>query len=167
MKRLLLATPELAGLVLGLADAVPRALAALAYAPTKASLYGPLLVGNVHHVNGPRAFGLGTFEWFGIGAAILATLYAALRIGGTALRIDHPAFLIARGLCGVIGGILLLNVAEAAITGKVTNYVGLAVGARFTAINGADVLAMLCVAALPPCIAAAFVMPLLARARAS
>lgn len=166
MKRLLLSHPEFAGVALGLLDAVPRALAALAFAPSKASMHGALLIGNVHHVNGARAFGLHTFEWFGLAAIVLALAYGGLRIGGAMLRIDGVAFALARAAFAAIGGLLLLNVAEAALTGKVTNYVGIAAGTRFTAINGGDVLAMLCVVAIPPLVTLAFLTPLVERARA-
>ena len=165
MKRLLLAHPEVAGFALGLLDAVPRALAAITYAPSKAKLFGPLLIGNVLHVNGvPKAFGMATYAWFGIGAVLLAVLYGTVRTTGAFLRVDEPLFAIARALFGAIAGTLALNVAEATLTGKVTNYFGLAYGSRFTAINGGDVLVFLCVAAIPFATVFAFVLPL-ARAR--
>ena len=155
MKRFASRYPEALGVAIGLVDAVPRAIAAWAYAPSKASLHGVVLLGNVHHVNGPRALGLDTMAWFAIGAAILAVLYAALRTAGRMLALDNAAFAAARGLLGVVGGVLLLNVVESLWSGKVTNWIGIAYGTRFTAFNLGDVVVFLGTAAVVPVFAVA------------
>jgi hypothetical protein len=166
MKQFLVRHPELAGAMLGLADAVPRAVAAFAYSPSAASLHGVLLLGNVHHVNGVRAFGLGSMAWFALSGGVLALGYLGLRAAGRALAGDNPAYLFARGLFGAMFGVLLLNVAESLATGKVTNYIGIALAGRFTAINLGDLLLWLCLLALLPAVTGAFALHVLGRARA-
>ncbi len=166
MKQILMRFPELAGFCLGLLDALPRAIAAFAYAPSAATVHGPLLLGNVHHVNGVRAFGLDSMVWFGMSGAVLAAGYLALRLGARALAGTNPAFVFSRALFGAMGGVLVLNVAESLATGKVTNYVGLVFAGRFTAINLGDLLLWLSLLALFPAITAAFALHVLGRNRA-
>lgn len=166
MKDFLMRFPELAGIGLGLSDAVPRAIAAAVYAPAGVSVHGPFLLGNVHHVNGTRAFGLESMTWFAASAASLALLYGALRIAARPLDPDNAAFAFVRGLFGAMTGVLLLNVFESLLTGKVTNYIGLVYGGRFTAVNFGDLLLWMCLAALVPAITGAFALHLVARQRA-
>ena len=155
MKQFASRHPEALGMFVGLVDAIPRAVAAWVYAPSEATLHGVVLLGNVHHVNGIRALGLDTMAWFAIGAAILAVLYAALRTAGRVLALDNAAFAAARGLLGVVGGVLLLNVVESWWTGKVTNWIGIAYGTRFTAFNFGDVVVFLGTGAVLPVFAVA------------
>lgn len=140
MKNLMMRFPELTGLVLGLLDAVPRAVAALVYKPSEASIHGWLLLGNVHHVNGPKGLGMDTMQWFGIAAVLLLMFYASVQIAAYLLRPANAWFLVARGALGAVAGVLLLNVLESLATGKVTDYIGWVVGTRFTALNFGDVL---------------------------
>ena len=143
MKKMLARSPELAGLAIGVLDALPRLLAASMYAPGKASLHGWLLLGNVHHVNGPKGLGLDTMQWFGIGAVVLIAYLVAVHITAYLMRPVNGWFLVARGALGAVGGVLLLNVVESLATNKVTDYIGWANGTRFTAINFGDVVLML------------------------
>ena len=165
MKAFLLRFPEVLGLGAGLLDAVPRAIAATVYAPAAATVHGPLLIGNVHHVNGTRAFGLDSMAWFAASGAALAALYLALRVAARPLDPHNVAYLFARGLFGAMAGVLLLNVAESLLTGKVTDYVGLVYGGRFTAVNFGDLLLWMSLLALVPSVTGAFALHVVARPR--
>lgn len=165
MKNVLFRFPEFAGIVVGLLDVVPRAIAATVFAPSAASIHGPLLLGNVHHVNGTRAFGLGSMAWFAASGTALALLYLALRVAARPLDPHNVAYVFARGLFGAMAGVLLLNVAESLLTGKVTDYVGVVYGGRFTAVNFGDLLLWLCLLALVPAVTGAFALHVVARPR--
>ncbi len=143
MKNVLARFPELCGLLVGLLDVVPRAVAAMVFKPAEASIHGWLLLGNVHHVNGPRGLGLDTMQWFGIGAVLLLAFYASVQVTAHLLRPVNGWFAVARGALGVVAGVLVLNVAESLATGKVTDYIGWVIGTRFTAVNFGDVMAWL------------------------
>jgi hypothetical protein len=80
MKQWILRHPELAGVAVGLADGVFRAVAALVFDPHEGELFGPLLLGNVHHPNGIKGFGLTTMQWFAISAIVLAVIYGGVRL---------------------------------------------------------------------------------------
>lgn len=166
MKQMIRNFPELPGLLFGLGDVVFRTIACLVFDPSEVRLYGSLLVGNVHHHNEIRAFGLGTMAWFGIAGALLLVLYAGVRIAESGMKPGNIGFLVSRGLLGAICGVLVLNVLESIATGKVTNYIGLAYGTRFTAINFGDLLLWVCLAALLPAIVFAFAEHFLGRSRA-
>jgi hypothetical protein len=165
MKTMFRNCPELLGLMLGLSDALFRAFAAFAFAPGEARVYGVLLLGNVHHHNEVRAFGLPTMAWFGIAAVVFAALYAGVRIAEYGARPGNSGFLLCRALLGVVAGVLSLNVIESLVTAKVTNYFGWVLGGRFTAINLGDVLTWLCLALLVPAFFAALTQYLANRAR--
>lgn len=165
MKELLKNHPELAGLMLGMADAVFRAVAAITFDPSEARAFGPLLVGNVHHHNEIRAFGLSTMDWFGISAVVLVVMYAGVRYAEYLARPGNAGFLVSRGLIGAVAGVLALNVLESLATHKVTNYIGVIHGTRFTAVNFGDLLLWLCLALLVPAMCVAFVLYLKAYAR--
>ena len=167
MKNAITRCPELFGLLIGVLDAIPRLVAAAAYAPGKGSLHGWLLIGNVHHVNGPKGLGMDTMQWFGIGAVILLVYYAAVMITAYLLRPASGWFLVARGALGVVAGTLLLNVVESLATGKVTDYIGWAIGTRFTALNFGDVLVTIALVVFAGSLAAGLwqrLMPALVRA---
>ena len=166
MKALMMRYPELVGLATGMSDAVFRAIAALAFAPAEAKVYGGLLLGNVHHVNGPVAFGLDTMHWFGISGAILLFYYVCLRVIEHFVRSGSAWFLVCRGALGVAAGVLALNVLESMATGKVTNYIGWVVGMRFTAINLGDLVLWISLAALPIAFCAAIAPYVVDRLRA-
>lgn len=166
MKTMMTRCPELVGLAIGMADAIVRAIAALAFEPGEAKVYGGLLLGNVHHVNGPMAFGLNTLHWFGISAAVLLLYYFGVRVTEYLVRPGNVWFPVSRGLLAVAAGVLVLNVLESVTTGKVTNYVGWVAGTRFTAINLADVVLWLSLAALPLAFCAAVAQYVFTRLRA-
>lgn len=150
MKTMFRNCPELLGLMLGLGDAVFRAAAAFVFDPGEARVFGVLLLGNVHHHNEVRAFGLPTLAWFGIAAAVFLLMYAGLRIAEYGARPGNAGFLLCRALMGVVVGVLCLNVIESLATAKVTNYIGWVLQGRFTAINFGDVVTWLCLAMLVP-----------------
>lgn len=152
--------PELAGLLLGLLDLFPRLLANLLYEPSEARLHGSLLYGNIPHPNGTMALGLGTMSWFAIAAGVLAAMYGGLRLAEYLAHASNPGFRIGRFLLGCVGGVLVLNVVEALARGSVTNYIGLAYGGRFTAINFGDVLVWLSLCGVLPALAVAAAMHL-------
>lgn len=166
MNALMTRYPELVGLAIGMSDAIFRAIAALVFDPAEARVYGGLLLGNVHHVNGPMAFGLNTMHWFGISGAILLLYYSGLRAAEYLVRPGNVWFPVSRGLLAVAAGVLVLNVLESIATGKVTNYVGWVVGTRFTAINLGDVVLWLSLAALPLAFCAAVAQYVFTRLRA-
>ena len=143
MKSAILRFPEVFGVLLGLLDAVPRLIIAALYKPSEASMHGWLLLGNVHHVNGPKGLGLDTLQWFGIAAVLLFLFYGSVQAAAVLLRPANGWFLLARGALGVVGGVLLLNVIESLASSKVTDYVGWVVGTRFTVINLGDVMVWL------------------------
>lgn len=165
MKTMFRSCPELLGLMLGLGDSVFRAIAAFVFDPGEARVYGALMVGNVHHHNEIRAFGLPTMAWFGIAAAVFGTIYAGVRIAEYGARPGNSGFLFCRALLGSIAGVLLLNVIESLVTAKVTNYFGWVLEGRFTAINLGDVLTWLCLLMLLPAIVVAFAQYLASRPR--
>ena len=140
MKTVILRYPELAGVLLGLLDAVPRLVAAAVYAPSEASIHGWLLLGNVHQLNGPKGLGLHTLQWFGVAAVFLLLFYVSVQATVVLLRPVNGWFLVARGALGAVAGVLLLNVLESLASGKVTDYIGWVIGTRFTAINLGDLL---------------------------
>ncbi len=155
MKMMFRNCPELLGLMLGLSDALFRAVAAFAFDPGEARIYGALLLGNVHHHNEVRAFGLPTMAWFGIAAVVFAAFYAGVRIAEYGARPGNSGFLLCRALLGAVAGVLTLNVIESLVTAKVTNYVGWVLGGRFTAINFGDLLTWLCLVLFVPAFVAA------------
>lgn len=165
MKTMFRDCPELLGLMLGLADAIFRALAAFAFEPGDARVYGALLIGNVHHHNEIRALGLPTMAWFGIAAVVFGMFYAGVRIAEYGARPGNAGFLWCRVLLGAVAGVLLLNVLESAVTAKVTNYVGWVLDGRFTAINLGDVMTWLSLALLMPAFAIAVAQYLASRPR--
>lgn len=165
MKTMFRHYPELLGLMLGLSDSVFRAIAALVFEPGEARIYGALLLGNVHHHNEIRAFGLSTVAWFGIAAAVIGAIYASVRIAEYGARTGNAGFLLCRVLLGTVAGVLLLNVVESLVTAKVTNYFGWVLDGRFTAINLGDVLAWLCLALLLPALIMALAQYLASRPR--
>src|SRR5688500_17601428 len=138
MKSLLTRFPELFGMLLGVLDAVPRLVAAWVFKPAEASIHGWLLLGNVHHVNGPKGLGMDTMQWFGIAAVLLVMFHVSVVVTANLLRATNGWMLVARGALGAVAGVLLLNVLESLATGKVTDYIGWVVGTRFTALNFGD-----------------------------
>lgn len=166
MKTLFRTCPELLGLLLGLADSIFRAAAAFAFDPGDARVYGALMVGNVHHHNEIRAFGLSTMAWFGIAAAVFGAIYAGVRIAECGARPGNAGFLFCRALLGAVAGVLALNVIESAVTAKVTNYIGWVVGGRFTAINFGDMLTWLCLVLLLPAFVIAVAQYIASQSRA-
>ena len=140
MKNAIMKRPELFGALLGVLDAVPRLLAAAYYAPSKASMHGWLILGNVHHENGPKGLGMDTMQWFAIAAVLLAVFLATVHVTAWLLRPANAWFLLARGALGAICGVLLLNVVESLATRKVTDYIGWADGTRVTVLNFGDLL---------------------------
>jgi hypothetical protein len=166
MKALVIRYPELVGLAVGMSDVVFRAIAALVFDPAEAKVFGGLLLGNVHHVNGQMAFGLNTMHWFGIAGAILVLYYFGIRLAEYIVRPGNIWFPISRGLIGLAAGVLVLNVLESVFTGKVTNYVGWVIGTRFTAINFGDVVLTLSLVGLPPVFCGAMAQYVATRLRA-
>lgn len=160
MNVLLRNLPELAGLVVGWLDLLPRLLANLVYEPGEARLHGSLLYGNIPHPNGTMALGLGTMSWFAIAACVMAAAYGGVRLAENLAHASNHGFRIGRFLLGCAGGVLALNIAEALARGSVTNYIGLAYGSRFTAINLGDVLLWLSLCGLLPALAVAAVIHL-------
>lgn len=160
MKKIIRTYPEFAGLVLGLLDVLPRLLAIAMYAPKEARLHGSFLYGNIPHPNGPMAFGLGTLSWFAIAAIVLAAMYGAVRLGERLAEASNTGFLIARFLLGTVAGVLALNSAEAIASGRVTNYFGVAYGARFTALNLGDLLLWFSLCGFLPAMAVALAIHL-------
>lgn len=165
MKYLLKSFPEVIGVLAGLADGLLRVAAGMFFDPSEARVYGPLLIGNVHHHNEVRALGLTTMQWFGIGGVLLCLMYAGLRLGEYGAKSANVWFLVARAMLGSIAGILLLNVVESLLTQKVTNYVGWTHAGRFTAINFGDAVVWISSGLLLPVVAIAFTMALLAQGR--
>lgn len=158
MKTMFRTCPELLGMTICLADVLFRAIAAFAFDPGEARVYGALLLGNVHHHNEIRAFGLDTMAWFGIAAAILGTLYGGVRLAEYGARPGNAGFLACRVLLGAVAGVLALNVIESLATRKVTNYFGWVLGSRFTAINLGDVLIWLSLILLLPALVMALAL---------
>lgn len=166
MKTMFRSCPELLGMLVGLGDALFRAVAAVAFDPGEARVYGALLLGNVHHHNEIRAFGLTTMAWFGIASVVLGAIYAAVRVAEYGARPGNAGFLLCRALLGAVAGVLVLNVIESLATQKVTNYIGWVLGSRFTAINFGDVLTWLCLVMLLPSLVMALAFYLAGRPRA-
>jgi hypothetical protein len=152
--------PEIAGFLVGLLDLLPRMLANVMYEPSEARLHGSLLYGNIPHPNGTMALGLGTMSWFAIAACVVAVMYGGVRLAEHLAPASNPGYRIGRFLLGCVGGVLALNVIEALVRGSVTNYIGLAYGTRFTAINFGDLLLWLSLAALLPAIVVAIAIHL-------
>lgn len=165
MKSLLKDCPEGLGLLVGFGDVVFRAIAAVIFAPSEAQRHGWLLLGNVHHHTEIRAFGLSTMEWFGISGVVLAFIYGGVRLSEYGARPGNAGFLLSRGLLGVVAGVLVLNVVESLVSGKVTNYIGWVHGSRFTAINFGDVLIIVCLFLVVPAMVWALTEYVLAKAR--
>ena len=140
MKNAIMKWPELYGVLAGVLDAVPRLLAAATWAPSKASLHGSLLLGNVHHENGPKGLGMDTMQWFGIAAVLLAVFLTGVHLTAFLLRPANGWFLVARGALGAIGGVLLLNVVESLSSRKVTDYIGWTDGTHVTMLNFGDLV---------------------------
>lgn len=134
-----LKTPEIAGLLVGLADALPRLLAAAWFTPGDGRLYGPLVLANVHHKNGVLGIGLTTMQGFAMAAGLLAIYYLMTRLAAHWLGPDQVGFRWARACLAVVAGVLVLNAGESLISAKVTDYVGLARGTRVWMLNFGDV----------------------------
>lgn len=158
MKELIKHHPELAGLLIGMTDAVFRAIAAIVFDPSEGRAYGPLLIGNVYHHNEIRAFGLSTMTWFGISAVVIVLMYTSVRFAEHLAKPGNAGFLLSRGLIGAVAGVLVLNVLESLATQKVTNYIGVIYGSRFTAINFGDLLLWISLASLVPALGVAFAL---------
>lgn len=131
--------PELLGLAVGLADALPRLLAARWFEPGDGRLYGPLVLANVHHPNGVLGIGLSTMQGFAMAAGLLAMYYTATRLAGRWLGPDEAGFRWARACLAVVAGVLVLNTLESYFSAKVTDYVGLARGKQVLMFNFGDV----------------------------
>lgn len=131
--------PEALGLLVGLADALPRLLAAAWLAPGDGRLYGPLVLANVHHRNGVLGIGLTTMQGFAMAAGLLAFYYAMTRLAAHWLGPDEPGFRWARACLAVVAGVLALNAGESLLSTKVTDYVGLARGTRVWMLNFGDI----------------------------
>lgn len=142
--------PELIGLLIGLADVVPRWLASRWFTPGDGQLHGLLVIANVHHRNEMLPIGLTTMQGFAVAAFVLAVYYAATRAAACCLGPGLPGFRAARACLAVVAGVLLLNVAESAWTGKVTDYVGLARGSRVWMFNFGDLVLWTALAAYLP-----------------
>jgi hypothetical protein len=155
MKMFLRYLPELAGFLVGLLDLLPRLLANLMYAPSEARLHGSLLYGNIPHPNGTMALGLGTMSWFAIAAGVLAVMYGGVRLAEHLAQASNSGFRTGRFLLACVGGVLVLNVVEGMTRGSVTNYIGIAYGTRFTAINLGDLLVWLSLCGMLPALAVA------------
>ncbi len=149
--------PELAGLLLGLADAPLRLLAALAFAPADGRVFGPLLLANVHHHNEVRAFGWTSMDWFGVAAITLALMYAGVRFCDHVAGGANAGFRASRGLLAIVAGVLLLNALESAATGKVTDFIGWVHDGRFTAVNLGDIVLTVGLVGLMPAMTLGYV----------
>lgn len=147
--------PEASGFLLGAADLLLRPWAKWYFEPGEAIRLGSLLLGNVPHLREPRAFGLDTMVWFAIAAVVLATLYSGLRLAERLGGASNGGFLACRFLLAGVAGVLAINVLEMAVTGAVTNYVGLAHDSRFTMLNLGDLVLWACLLALLPAACAA------------
>lgn len=145
--------PELIGLLIGLADALPRWLASRWYAPGDGQLHGMLVVANVHHRNETLSIGLTTMQGFALAAVVLVVYYAATRAAAHCLGPALPGFRAARACLAVVAGVLLLNALESAWTGKVTDYIGLARGSRVWMLNLGDLALWAALAAYLPLLA--------------
>ena len=142
--------PELIGLAIGLADALPRWLAAYAFAPGGGRLHGPLVLANVHHPNGMLGIGLSTMQGFAMAAGLLAMYYTATRLAGRWLGPDEAGFRWARACLAMVAGVLVLNTLESFYTAKVTDYLGLARGKQVLMFNLGDVVVTLALLAYLP-----------------
>lgn len=156
--------PELTGLAIGLVDALPRWLAAQAFAPGGGRLHGPLVLANVHHPNGMLGIGLSTMQGFAMAAGLLAMYYTATRLAGRWLGPEEAGFRWARACLAVVAGVLVLNTLESYFTAKVTDYVGLARGTQVMMFNLGDVVVTLALLAYLPLMAWAGVRGWRARA---
>ncbi|MBP6625819.1 MAG: hypothetical protein KA187_00220 [Arenimonas sp.] len=148
--------PELSGFLLGAADLLVRPWAKWLFEPSEARRLGMLLLGNVPHHREIRALGLETMVWFGIAACVLAVMYAGLRLAERLGGASNAGFLACRFFLAGVAGVLAINVLEAATTGAVTNYVGLAYSGRFTMLNLGDLVLWACLLGFLPaaCLAA-------------
>ncbi|KFN51297.1 hypothetical protein [Arenimonas composti] len=139
--RRLLRHPETAGLLLGLSDVIFRALAAATWPPSGGRLFGRFFLANVHHRVEKRAFGLDSLEWFGIAAVVVVLMYGGVRLCSHVAHRDYAGYRLARFAVAAMAGVLMLNTAEALLTGKVTDWFGLVHGNGGKALNLGDLVA--------------------------
>jgi hypothetical protein len=144
--------PELAGLLIGLVDLPLRLIAAAVWSSSDGRIYGPVLLGNVHHPVETRAFGLDSLQWFWIAAVMLTLFYAGVWLCTRVSGRDYGGYRFARFSLAAMAGVLVLNLSEALLTGKVTDYFGLINGSRAHVINLGDVVVTLSAIATAPAI---------------
>ncbi len=157
--------PELAGFLLGAADLLVRPWAKWIFEPSEAMRLGMVLLGNVPHYRETRALGLETMVWFGIAAGVLAFMYSGMRIAERIGGASNIGFVACRFFLSGVAGVLAINVLEAATTGAVTNYVGLAYSGRFTMLNIGDLVLWACLLGFLPASALAAMLLLKTQGR--
>ncbi|KAA2284961.1 hypothetical protein [Arenimonas fontis] len=133
--------PEVAGLFLGLSDAIPRLIVSAFLEPGDGfRLFGPLALARVHHREWDVGYGLTSTHAALIFAVFCLVAVLMLRLAMRLLRKEGSLSRLALFALAAAMGVAMIDFSETVLTGKVTEYLGLIRGSRISLFNLGDLM---------------------------